>query len=54
MDIQFDRITTGIEKYIRLMKWVHETNVSEDSVLQRILSNEAKTLSVLRLLLSVS
>ena len=35
MDIQFDRITTGIEKYIRLMKWVHETNVSEDSEFQR-------------------
>ena len=35
MDIQFDRITTGIEKYIQIMKWVQETNVSEDAEFQR-------------------
>lgn len=30
MEIRFDRITPGIQKYTKLMQWVLETDVSRD------------------------
>ena len=35
MEIRFDRITPGIQKYNRLMQWVQETDVSKDTDFQR-------------------
>ena len=35
MEIRFDRITPGIQKYTKLMQWVLETDVSRDMDFQR-------------------
>ena len=36
MDIIFEKIQIGIEKYNRIMKRVHETDVSVDADFQRV------------------